>query len=141
MSGKQKHTYCLLQYALAQTAFERLIYLLVAYSFVVFVRRCCKHRPGKRTCVSTFQGERPVHHHRHHPETERDKVIFLKDLDIKIEDKDSNEQVEKFMKLNENSELYKAQLKISAITDIKPNAYEMDYGTDHLKLRSLARIS
>ena len=24
------------------------------------------------------------------PETERDKVIFLKDLDIKIEDKDSN---------------------------------------------------
>ena len=49
MSGKQKHTYCLLQYALAQTAFERLIYLLVAYSFVVFVRRCCKHGPGKRT--------------------------------------------------------------------------------------------
>ena len=24
------------------------------------------------------------------PETERDKVIFLKDLDIKIEDKDNN---------------------------------------------------
>ena len=28
------------------------------------------------------------------PETERDKVIFLKDLDIKIEDKDSNKQLE-----------------------------------------------
>ena len=39
------------------------------------------------------------------PETERDKVIFLKDLDIKIEDKDSDEQLEKFIKLNENSEL------------------------------------
>ena len=56
------------------------------------------------------------------PETERDKVIFLKDLDIKIEDKDSDEQLEKFIKLNENSKLYKAQLKISATTDIKPNA-------------------
>ena len=28
------------------------------------------------------------------PETERDKVIFLKDLDIKIEDKDSDKQLE-----------------------------------------------
>ena len=46
------------------------------------------------------------------PETERDKVIFLKDLDIRIEDKDSNEQLERFIKLNENSKLYKAQLKI-----------------------------
>ena len=33
----QAKTY-LLQYALAQTAFERLIYLLVAYSFVVFCK-------------------------------------------------------------------------------------------------------
>ena len=41
----------------------------------------------------------------------------------------------------ENSKLYKAQLKILAITDIKPNAWERDYGTDHLKLRSLARKS
>ena len=32
------------------------------------------------------------------PETERDKVIFLKDLNIKIEDKDSDEQLEKFIK-------------------------------------------
>ena len=59
----------------------------------------------------------------------------------KIEDKDSNEQLEKFIKLNENSELYKAPLKISAITDIKPNAWERDYNTDHLKLQSLARKS
>ena len=36
-------------------------------------------------------------------ETERDKVIFLKDLDIKIEDKDSDEQLERFIKLNKNS--------------------------------------
>ena len=36
------------------------------------------------------------------PETERDKVIWIKDLDIKVEDKDSNEQLEKLMKLNEN---------------------------------------
>ena len=35
-----------------------------------------------------------------------------------------DEQLEKFMKLNKNSKLYKAQLKISAITDIKPNAWE-----------------
>ena len=28
------------------------------------------------------------------PETERDKVIFLKDLDIKIEDKETDEQLE-----------------------------------------------
>ena len=75
------------------------------------------------------------------PETERDKVIWLKDLDIKIEDKDSEEQLSQFRKLNENSELYKAQLKISAITNIKLNAWERDYGTDHLKLRSLARKS
>ena len=45
------------------------------------------------------------------------------------------------MKLNENSELYKAQLKISAITYIKPNALESDYGADHLKFRSLAMKS
>ena len=32
--------------------------------------------------------------------------------------------IDKFMKMNENSELYKAQLKISAITDIKPNAWK-----------------
>ena len=51
------------------------------------------------------------------PETKRDKVIFLKD-NIKIEDKDSNEQLERFIKLNDNSKLYKAQLKILAITDI-----------------------
>ena len=57
------------------------------------------------------------------PETERDKVIFFKDLDIKIEDKDSNKQLEKFMKVNENSKLYKAQLNSLAITDIKPNAW------------------
>ena len=71
-------------------------------------------------------------------------MIFLKDLDIKknkIEDKDSNKQLEKFIKLNENSKLYKAQLKILAITNIKRNAWERDYGTDHLKLRSLARKS
>ena len=53
------------------------------------------------------------------PETERDKVIWLKDLDVKIEDKDSDEQLEKFIKLNENSKLYKAQLKILAVTYIK----------------------
>ena len=45
------------------------------------------------------------------------------------------------MKMNENSELYKAQLKISANTNIKPNAWKRDYGADHLKLRSLARKS
>ena len=56
----QKHTYCLLQYALAQMAFERLVYLLVAYSFVVFVRRCCKHGPGKRT-LSTATQQLPAH--------------------------------------------------------------------------------
>ena len=56
------------------------------------------------------------------PETERDKVIWIKDLNIKVEDKDSNEQLDNFMKMNENSKLYKAQLKILAITDIKPNA-------------------
>ena len=39
------------------------------------------------------------------PETERDKVIFFKDLDIKIEDKDSDKQLLKFIKFNENSEL------------------------------------
>ena len=38
-----------MQYAFAQTAFERLIYLFVAYSFVVFVRRCGVHGPEKRT--------------------------------------------------------------------------------------------
>ena len=75
------------------------------------------------------------------PKTERDKVIWLNDLDIKVEDKDSEEQLIQFMKLNENSELYKAQLKISAITNIKLNAWERDYGTDHLKLRNLARKS
>ena len=42
------------------------------------------------------------------PETERDKVIWLKDLDVKIEDKDSDKQLEKFIKLNKNSKLYKA---------------------------------
>ena len=73
------------------------------------------------------------------PETERDKVIWLKDLKVKIEDKDSNKQLEKFIKLNENSKLYKAQLKISAVTNIKTNAWERDYGTDHLKLFSLAK--
>ena len=75
------------------------------------------------------------------PKTERDKVIWLNDLDIKVEDKDSEEQLIQFIKLNENSELYKAQLKISAITNIKPNAWERDYGTDHLKLRNLTRKS
>ena len=45
------------------------------------------------------------------PETERDKVIWIKDLDIKVEDKDSGKQLVKFMKLNEISKLYKAQLK------------------------------
>ena len=45
------------------------------------------------------------------PKTERDKVIWIKNLDIRVEDKDSNEQLDKFMKMNENSELYKAQLK------------------------------
>ena len=68
------------------------------------------------------------------PETERDKVIWIKDLDIKVKDKDSNEQLAKFMKVNENSKLYKAQLKILAITNIKPNAWERDYGADYLKL-------
>ena len=58
------------------------------------------------------------------PETERDKVIFLKDLDIKIEDKDSNKQLRKLIKVNENSKLYKAQLKILAIANIKPNTWE-----------------
>ena len=62
-------------------------------------------------------------------------------LDIKIEDKDSDKQLEKFIKLNENSKLYKAQLQILAITNIKPNAWERDYGTNHLKLQSLARKS
>ena len=75
------------------------------------------------------------------PETERDKVIWIKDLDSRVEDKDSDEQFDKLMKVNENSKLFKAQLKISAITDIKPNAWERDYGADHLKLRSLARKS
>ena len=49
--------------------------------------------------------------------------------------------IDKFMKMNENSELYKAQLKILATTDINHNAWERDYGADHLKLRSLARKS
>ena len=53
----------------------------------------------------------------------------------------SNEQLEKFIKLNENSKLYNAKHKISAITKIKPNAWERDYGTNHLKLQSLARKS
>ena len=75
------------------------------------------------------------------PKTERDKVIWLKGLDIKVEDKDSKEQLIQFIKLNKNSELYKAQLKISAVTNIKLNAWERDYGTDHLKLRNLARKS
>ena len=75
------------------------------------------------------------------PKTERDKVIFLKDLDIKIEDKDSNELLDKFIKLNENSKLYKAQLKILAITDINTYSWESDYDTDHLKLKNLARKS
>ena len=56
------------------------------------------------------------------PETKREKVVWLKDLDIKIEDKDSNKLLEKFIKLNENSKLYKAQLKILAVTVIKTNA-------------------
>ena len=43
--------------------------------------------------------------------------------------------------MNQNSELYKSQLKILAITDIKTNAWMRDYGTDHLKLQSLARKS
>ena len=43
--------------------------------------------------------------------------------------------------MNENSKLYKAKLKILAITNIKPNAWERDYGTDHLKLQSLTRKS
>ena len=34
------------------------------------------------------------------PETEKDKVIWIKDLDIRVEDKDSNEQLDKFMKMN-----------------------------------------
>ena len=75
------------------------------------------------------------------PETERDKVIFLPALDIRVEDKESDEQLIRFIKLNENSELYKAQLKITTVTKIKPNAWENDYGTDHLKLRNLARKS
>ena len=41
----------------------------------------------------------------------------------------------------DNRKLYKAQLKISAITNIKPNAWERDYGTDHFKLQTLARKS
>ena len=49
MSGKQKHTDCLLRCGFAQIASERLFYLLVAYGLWVFVRRCCKHGPGKRT--------------------------------------------------------------------------------------------
>ena len=57
-----------------------------------------------------------------YPETKRDKVIWLKDLDVKIEDKDSDELLEKFIKVNENSKLYKAQLNISAVTVIKTNA-------------------
>ena len=43
------------------------------------------------------------------PKTERDKVIWLKDLDIKVEDKDSEKQLIQFIKLNKNSKLYKAQ--------------------------------
>ena len=68
-------------------------------------------------------------------------MIWIKDLDIRVKDKDSDKQLDKFMNMNENSELYKAQLKISAITDIKPNAWERDYGADHFKLQSLARKS
>ena len=34
----------------------------------------------------------------------------------------------------------KPELKISAITNIKPNAWERDYGTDHLKLRILGPL-
>ena len=60
------------------------------------------------------------------PKTERDKVIWLHDLDIKVEDKDSKERLNKFIKINENSKLYKAQLKISATTNIKANAWERD---------------
>ena len=37
------------------------------------------------------------------PETERDKVIWIKDLDIRVEDKDSNEQLDKFMKIDRKS--------------------------------------
>ena len=51
-------------------------------------------------------------------------MIWIKDLHIKVGDTESDEQLEKFMKVNENSELYKAQLKISAITNIKPNAWK-----------------
>ena len=39
------------------------------------------------------------------PETERDKVIWIKDLDIKVEDKDSNEQLDKFMKTASSTKL------------------------------------
>ena len=38
-------------------------------------------------------------------------MIWIKDLDIKVKDKDSDEQLEKVIELNENSKLYKAQLK------------------------------
>ena len=37
------------------------------------------------------------------PKTERDKVIWIKDLDIRVEDKDSDEQLDKFMKMNEKA--------------------------------------
>ena len=51
-----------------------------------------------------------------YPETERDKVIFLRDFDIIFEDKDSNKQLENFIKLNENSKLYKAQLYMFVVS-------------------------
>ena len=40
-----------------------------------------------------------------YPETKRNRVIWLDNLDIKIEDKDSKELLIKFIKLNKNSEL------------------------------------
>ena len=67
----------------------------------------------------------------------RDKVIWLHDLDIKVKDKDSKELPNKFIQFNENSELYKAQLKILATTYIKANAWERDYSTDYLELQNL----
>ena len=53
----------------------------------------------------------------------------------------NKEPLNKFIKINENSKLYKAQLKILATTTIKANDWERDYGTDYLKLQNLARKS
>ena len=51
------------------------------------------------------------------------KLQTYKDLDIKVEDKDSDEQLEKFMKVNENSKLYKAHRALLGSVASDPTFY------------------